>query len=331
MSATPLRLVEFTRSFYLGGTEGQVVELVRGLKPRYDLRIAVLQEVGPLAPDIRAMGFAPESFPLNGSAARPNTAVQAVRLARWLKKTGAQLLHVHDFYATLIAVPAARMAGCRVVVGRLDLAHWHGRARRAALSALTHAASHVVANADAVREMLVQEERLPPSRVTVIRNGIDLPRFDAQRAAGLASPLPEVNGEPVAVLVANMNHPVKRQEDFLEAVARVRARRPLQAFLVGDGPRRPALEQKASELGVAHAVHFLKHRQDIPAVYAQAAVGVLCSDAEGLSNAIIEGMASRLPMVVTDAGGNAELVQDGERGWVVPKRDPSALAEALLR
>lgn len=325
------KLVQFTRSFFLGGTEVQVVELVRGLQPSYDLRIAVLDNVGPLVPLIREMGYVPEEFPFKGSAAQPNTLYQIYRLARWLREIGAQVLHVHDFYATLIAVPAAKLAGCKVIVGRLDLAHWHGKARRAALATMSHAADHVVANACAIREMLVREERIPADRVTVIRNGIDLPRFDTAKAAGLLAPLPDTHGEPVVVHVANMNHVVKRQEDFLEAVAKVRLQRPMQAFLVGDGPRREWLEGRAKELGLEGAVHFLKHRKDIPAIYGMAAAGVLCSDAEGLSNAVMEGMAACLPMVVTDAGGNPELVKHDERGLVIPKRSPDAMAAAFLR
>lgn len=331
MTGTAPRLVQFTRSFFLGGTEVQVVELVRGLQPSYDLRIAVLDNVGPLAPKVRELGYAPEEFPFKGSAAKPNTLFQIYRLARWLKQIQAQVLHVHDFYATLIAVPAAKLAGCKVIVGRLDLAHWHGKARRAALAAMSHAADHVVANAEAIRAMLIQEERIPESRITVIRNGLDLPRFDQLKAAGLVAPLPETGGEPVVVHVANMNHVVKRQEDLLDAVAQVSKTRPLQLFLVGDGPRREWLEAKARELGLTGAAHFLRHRKDIPAVYSQATVGVLCSDAEGLSNAVMEGMAAGLPMVVTDAGGNPELVKHGERGLVIPKRDPQAMAAALLR
>jgi L-malate glycosyltransferase len=78
-------------------------------------------------------------------------------------------------------------------------------------------------------------------------------------------------------------------------------------------------------------VHFLGHRADVPALYARADLGVLCSTAEGMSNAVMEGMAAGLPMVVTAVGGNPELVADGERGLVVPPLRPEALCEAFLK
>jgi glycosyltransferase involved in cell wall biosynthesis len=326
----PIRLVQFTKSFHLGGTEGQVVELLRGLPSRYQVQVSVLEEAGPLLEEVWKLGYLPAVFPLRGSVASPNTPLQIARLALWLQKNRVDVVHVHDFYSTLLVVPAARIAGCRVIVGRLDLAHWHGSARRAILSQLSRSADHVVANADAIRKMLVESEGLDPSKVTVIPNGIHLKRFDMKAGDELLSPLPKTDGAPVAVLVANMNHPVKRQEDFLAALTLARKHgRPLHGFLVGDGPRRPELQARAEALGITAYAHFLGHRQDVAAIYRRAQLGVLCSEAEGLSNAIIEGMASSLPMVVTKVGGNPELVAHGERGLVVQPNRPVRLWEGF--
>ncbi|WPB81120.1 glycosyltransferase [Archangium violaceum] len=330
MAEEPLRLVQFTKSFHIGGTEVQVVELLRGLPPSYRVQLAVLQDQGPLMESVLKLGFAPEVFPLNGSLARPNSALQVLRLARWFHTQRVELVHAHDFYSTMLVVPAAKMAGTKVIVGRLDLAHWHGTARRALLRSLTLMADHVVGNAEAIRRMLVEEEGLPPERVSVIPNGLDLARFHVRMREGLTAPLPDTRGAPVVVHVANMNHPVKRQEDLLRALAMVRLKgQTLHAFLVGDGPRRAELERLAGSLGLTDMVHFLGHRADVPAVYARADFGVLCSTAEGMSNAVMEGMAAGLPMVVTRVGGNPELVADGVRGLVVPPLRPQAMTEAF--
>jgi len=326
-----MRIAQFTRAFYLGGTEGQVVELLRGLRARHELRVGCMDALGPLIPTLRQLGLEPEAFPLRGGFWSPHTAAVIGQIAKWLRRSQIDLVHVHDFSATLLVVPAAKLAGCRVLVGRLDLAHWHGPARRAALAALTHAADHVIANADAIRRMLIHEEAVSPRKISVIRNGIDLARFDARRNEPLESPLPDTSGEPVVVHVANMN-PVKRHEDLLLSLLWL-SRRGVRfhAFLVGDGPRRKELEELAAQLRLTDRVHFLGHRTDVPAIYARGHVGVLCSSAEGLSNAIIEGMAAGLPMVVTDAGGNPELVTDGRNGFVVPVGEPEVLARAIRR
>jgi glycosyltransferase involved in cell wall biosynthesis len=332
MAERPLRLVQFTKSFHIGGTEVQVLELLRGLPPSYQVQVGVLKDAGPLRESLWQLGFAPESFPLSSSLVRPQSAWQVVRLARWLRRQRAELVHVHDFYSSVLVVPAAKLAGVKVIIGRLDLAHWQGRVQRLLLDRLTHMADHVVANADAIRQMLVEREGVTEEKITVIHNGLDVRRFDVRRRQGLTAPLPDTGDSPVVVHVANMNHLVKRQEDLLRALVKLRGEGLTpQAFLVGDGPRRPELERMAGEMGLAGVVHFLGHRSDVPAVYARADIGVLCSNAEGLSNAVMEGMAAGLPMVVTKVGGNPELVADGERGLVVPPEEPEALAGALRR
>jgi glycosyltransferase involved in cell wall biosynthesis len=324
-----IRLVEFTNTLYLGGGEGQFVELLRGLPRHYQVSVLALKPVGPLLEAVRALGHEPMTFPLAGSMLQPNTLTQVGRLVSWLRRERVQVVHVHDFYPMLLAVPAARLAGAKVVVGRLDLCHGLSPARQTVLAAMTHAADRVIAKAEAVRQVLIHRERLPQSRICLIRNGLDLHRFDALQQAGPSLPLPAVNG-PVAVLVANMLDPVKRQEDFLQALVLARRQHPtLEAFLVGEGPRRRPLEVLTERLGLSRVVHFLGFRTDVPALLAKGAVGVLCSRQEGLSNAVIEGMAASLPMVVTDAGGNRELVHHGERGLVVPVERPELLAEAL--
>jgi glycosyltransferase involved in cell wall biosynthesis len=328
--ADRLRIVQFARGLYLGGTEIQFVELLRGLAPSHDLWVGVMEAKGPHLARVRELGFEPREFPIRGGVLRPNTAMQIGALARWLAETGADVVHVHAFAPTLLAVPAAKLAGCRVVVSRLDLAHYHSAVQRRVLAQLTRLADRVVVNAEAIRRMLIREEHVAPERIAVIHNGIDLRRFDACRALPLEAPLPDTGGRPVILHVANMSHPVKRQEDLLAALVELRAHGvDAHAFLVGDGPRRPELEQRARELGLEDRAHFLGYRQDVPALCGHAAVGVLCSAAEGLSNAIMEGMAASLPMVVTDVGGNTDLVEHRARGLVIPPRDPRALASAI--
>jgi L-malate glycosyltransferase len=328
----PIRLVQFVRSLHYGGTEGQLVELLRGL-PRggYELSVAVIEAAGPHLERVCELGHLPRSYPLQGSAISPNTGRQILRLARWLRAQRTELVHAHDFYSALVAVPAAKLARCKVIAGRLDLAHWHDPLQRAALAGTTRLADHVVANAEAIREMLITRERLPGSRISVVRNGIDLGRFDRRQREGLQAPLPEVGDAPVVIHVANMTHAVKRQEDLIKAMSLARqAGRKIHAFLVGAGVRQRELERMTAELGLEDRVHFLGHRADVPAVYGRATMGVLCSSAEGLSNAVIEGMAARLPMVVTRVGGNPELVADAERGRVVERYQPEALYRAIV-
>jgi glycosyltransferase involved in cell wall biosynthesis len=99
---------------------------------------------------------------------------------------------------------------------------------------------------------------------------------------------------------------------------------------VGDGVRRPHLERCARQLGIHDRCHFLGHRRDGGAILARAALSVSSSHAEGISNAILEAMASRRPVVATAVGGSPEIVREGVSGFLVPPGAPAALARRIL-
>ncbi|MBI5548313.1 MAG: glycosyltransferase, partial [Deltaproteobacteria bacterium] len=208
-------IVEFVNNFHLGGTEGQAVELLRGLAERFQPRAAAIHLAGAHLPAVRALGLEPFEVPLAGSVARAHTLAQIARLAGYLRRERVQLVHAHDFYTALLAVPAAKLARTAVIVGRLDLAHWHGPVQRLALAAATRGADHVVANAEAIKRQLLERERLPEERITVIRNGIDLACFDRAQKHALEAPLPPLGGRRVSARGAHMTRRVEAPEDLV--------------------------------------------------------------------------------------------------------------------
>ncbi|MDR0965722.1 MAG: glycosyltransferase [Myxococcales bacterium] len=329
------RIAQFLNNFHLGGTEGQAIALAKGLLGAFDVHMATLHLEGAHLESAKSIGLFPKAFPLAASLASPITAWQVARLAWWLRGQGIVLIHAHDFYTSLIAVPAARLCGARVVLSRLDLLHWQNLGQRMALKAVTLASDHLIANAAAIERQVLRDELVSRDRITVIHNGIDLQSFDARAARDLDAPTPPIGDDELVIAhVANMNHEVKAQDLLIEVFSWLTPRYPeARLWLIGDGPRRPRLERQVAELGLARRIAFLGRRTDVPALLKRCHIGVLCSRAEGLSNAIIESMAAGLPMVVTDAGGNAELVANEERGFVVPidaKLLLAARLEALL-
>ncbi len=131
-------------------------------------------------------------------------------------------------------------------------------------------------------------------------------------------------------MVANMNHPVKGQQDVLVAMRNVLRDLPeAQLLLVGEGVRRPALERAARELGLGASCAFLGHRLDVPALLRRVQCAISASYAEGISNAILEAMAARLPVVATAVGGTPEIIRDGLNGFLVAAGAPAHLASRL--
>jgi glycosyltransferase involved in cell wall biosynthesis len=118
---------------------------------------------------------------------------------------------------------------------------------------------------------------------------------------------------------------------FLNAAAHVLAQIPDARFVVaGDGPDRAKLDALIDELGIRGSVRLLGRRDDMPSVYASLDVMVSASRREGLSIAILEGMASRLPLVATPVGEIPAVIRNGRTGVIVPVEDPEALAEAII-
>ncbi|HXN55859.1 MAG TPA: glycosyltransferase [Myxococcales bacterium] len=322
-------VLQLVDRFWIGGSERQFIERLRRHPAGFSPVVACLEMSGAMFDQVRELGHMPLVFPLGGSLLRANTAVQVARIARVIRQRGIKIVHSTDFKTNLLGLAAARLAGVRSIVSRVDLGHpregfgkWHREAEK--LSA--RRADLVVANAEAVRRVCIEEEGCDPSRVVVVMNGIDLPRFDAAVAAGLKTPLPVPEGAPVVAIVGNL-WPVKGHRTLVEALGMLKGELPGWRFVcAGDGPERSWIERRIQELGLADRLFLLGHRFDIPALLARSRAAALCSSAEGLSNALMEAMAARLPIVATRVGGNPELVREGENGFLVPYGDAAALA-----
>jgi glycosyltransferase involved in cell wall biosynthesis len=170
----------------------------------------------------------------------------------------------------------------------------------------------------------------PCDRIEVIPNGVELEDFEptltretARRAAGL--PL----DARLIVSIARF-HPVKDHATLLRAFAFLASRHATaRLVLAGEGPLRSSLESLAAELGVTDRVDFLGVRSDVPALLRASDVFCLTSLSEAASLTVLEAMAAGVPIVLTDVGGNSELVRDGVEGLLVPRGDPAAVAAAL--
>lgn len=158
-----------------------------------------------------------------------------------------------------------------------------------------------------------------PEQYRVIPNGVRLERFDLPR-------------EPVRgrILMVGRLAPPKRPDLALRALASVRETIPeVELHLVGEGPLRREAEALTAELGLNGAVRFLGNREDVPELLATAECALLASDYEGCPLVVVEAMAASVPVVATEVGGTAELVEQGRTGELGPRGDARGLAAAL--
>ena len=248
-----------------------------------------------------------------------------LRLRAQMRDFSPDVVHTHLPVLEYV-LPAARLYGRRV--GIIHTVHNLAReeTRHRVLRAVnrlsfSHGVVPVALNEE-VRSSICREYALPPSAVPIVGNGIDLDAFRAPARRG-------VDGAGARLLCVARLAPAKNHALLLQTVARlVESGRDVSLTLVGDGPLRGRLEERARELGISGRVRFAGRRTDTPAFYRDADVFVLLSDYEGMPMSIIEAMASGLPVVATRAGGVGELVDDGVSGALV-EADAAAAAEAI--
>jgi len=256
------------------------------------------------------------------------------KLVRLLRREQFQVVHTHMLQATIVGQLAAQIAG---VPMRLVTRHYTPDvyARKQPLMRwldhhLARKATHVIAVSGAVRDGLVEQGRVPPERVSVIHNGIDLQAFDADRTdPPLSWGTP---GEPGVWLgcVGSLFHR-KGHADLLRALVKVIEVQPqTRLMLVGEGPEQARLEALARELGIADHVLFAGFQSQIPALVRRFDYYVHPSLHEPFGIAILEAMAAGKAVIGTNTGGIPELVIHGETGLLVPPSDPVALAAAIL-
>ena len=322
-------------SLNIGGTETQAVELaLRIPEAGYDVTLGCLRARGPLLQRLQGTDVEVQEFYPKGGMDSPAGLYQLLRLSWFLRRKKFDVVHTHDLWSNLLGVPAARLAGVHAIVSsRRDLAHfdWYQGKRRGWLRRIQNLGGAVLANATPIRDALIAEDGFAPEKLRVIHNGVDIKRFQ-KSGSDRDQMFPEAGNGKLIVLVGNMHTDVKGHPWLIAAAPAVVQQFPAARFvLVGDGEQRSRFEQQVASLGLQQNFLFLGRRADIPKILGCCDIAVLPSRAEGLPNAVLEYTAAGLPVIASRVGGNAELIDDGETGLLVPPEDSSALSSALLK
>jgi glycosyltransferase involved in cell wall biosynthesis len=328
VSAWPAASLHLDAGRDFRGGQRQVLYLLQGLQERGHRVLLCSPQHAPLYERATAAGIPCRPFTLRSGFDFPS----AVRLARLVRDGGFDLVHVHDARSHGIARVAQGIAHHPALVQNLFVTRRSIGSSSGALDRLKYASAgtRYIAISSAVRESLLRLG-VAAAHVLVVPSGIEVGRLAAARAAG--TDLWELRSRhrwtvgSVGALSRDKNPLL-----LLEAFARARAEIPNAHLLyAGEGPLRPALEQRARELGIAACVTFAGRLEDVAPAYAAMSVFALASDHEGLCTALLDAMGAGVPVATTAAGGVLDIARHGDSALVVPPRDVEALSSALVR
>lgn len=314
------RLLYLLGSLRCGGQERQLHYLLRGLdRGLYPASVVVWN----LGEDDFYLGPLKElGVPVISLEARTRLG-KLLQWRRLVTRLSPEVIHSYAFYTNVAAQWGA--GNGRVILGSIRISFDQSLADNGWVGTLSARwpRQHISNSYAACAEVERTDGFFRPREIYVVPNAVDLAFFSVK---------PWPAAERVRMLGVGSLLPLKRWDLVLEAMSLLRGESltPLLS-IAGAGPELDRLQDAAARRGLMDQVTFLGRRTDLPELFEQSHFLVHASDSEGMPNVVAEAMASGRAVVATDAGDVPRMIEPGQTGWVVPRRDVPALAGAMRR
>ena len=347
--ATPrrMRVLHVITRMIVGGAQENTLLTVQGLDrmPEYEVTLVSGIERGPegslLEQARQTVDLA--LIPELARSVNPAADLRALaKLYRFIRRGRYHVVHTHSSKAGVLGRLAAKLAGTPIIVHTLHSLVFHDYQPRAVnrtwwaiKKACAPLTDHYISVADAISSKAIAEGIAPPERFSTVYSGMELEwflSFNGDRAS-IRRELGIPDQAPVVGKVARL-FPLKGHEQLLDAAPRIAAAHPdVRFLLVGDGTLHDQIRARARAAGLEDQFVFtgLIPRERMPAMLAAMDVLVHTSLREGIARALPQALAMGLPCVSVDLDGAREVVVQGRTGYLVPPRDPVALADAVAR
>jgi L-malate glycosyltransferase len=311
-----------------GGTERQMFELIRGLSGRGMAPRLILLRFPKITKDLQYFTCPVSTLKLPRMASL-KTIFKMFGLAWFIRRENIRVVHVFFNDAAIVVPLFAKLGGAKVVASRRDMGTWYTRAALRVLPIANWFVDRIVANSRAVADHAIRLEHGAPAKFRVISNGYAFERSVGPALPGFRAELGLGPNDSIIGMVANLK-PLKRHADALRALAIVRRTHPgAHLVILGTGRLLESLLTLARELKIEPYVHFVGNPPEVIPIVKHFNVGILCSESEGFSNALLEYMVCGVPPVCTQVGGNVELVKDGISGYLFPVGDVETMASRI--
>ncbi|MBV9679330.1 MAG: glycosyltransferase [Acidobacteriaceae bacterium] len=310
-----------------GGCERDAAKIALGLDRKYfEPHVGVLREGGFRVPEVRAAGVPVVHFPVTSLL---NTSIlqAAHKMGAYIRQHGIQLLHTFDVPTNIVAAPVARWYRVpAVITSQLSFRSMYTVRQRMFLRLTDRLSDFVVVNSRAVGNSLEREIGLPPEKIYLCYNGVNLSEF----FPGAAERPPELRDASVIIGSVCVMRPEKRIDWVIRAFAEVRQTNSgARLLLVGSGPELPRLTALRDSLGLSGACVFVPGQPDVADWMRTIDIYINSSCLESFPNGLLEAMACGCCVIGSRVGGIPELVSHGENGLTFDPDKLEDLTEAL--
>lgn len=333
-NTTPLRVMHILHTLNTGGAEVLVNQLIRARHQQHQFSVVALDNTGPLKKDLRQL-----HIPVHCCKRQPGLDFAcAKRIARLAKRHNIDVIHAHQYTPFVYAAMARFFSSHKP---RLIFTE-HGRhypdqrkLKRVLANKLffQRQASAFTAVGKFIKDALHNNEALNSESIRVIHNGINPEPFSLQNNTTREQLRKQLNITPeqtVLMLVGGFRS-VKDHHTALKTLRQLKLmNQNVVLVCVGDGPTRQEIEAQAETLRLTPHLRFTGVRRDIPELLQAADIALCTSLSEGISISLLEAMAAGKPVVATNVGGNAEVVQHYQTGILAPRQDHLALGNAII-
>lgn len=315
----------------IGGTEMVIKNLIEGSDDNlFDMSIFCIEEpIGPWGLDLENNGLQ-----ITSKARKPGFDTSLIfAIRRHLKDNQINIIHCHQYTPWVYGVLAALGTKTRVIFtehGRFypDSSSWKRKLVNPLLSKIT---AHIISISKATRKALVEFENLSAENIDVIYNGIIPVQVDSTKIAQLKQKFGLSPNDICLGTVARLD-PIKNHQMMLRAFKRILLTKSnIKLVIVGDGEEKLNIQQTIKNLQLEDKVILTGYETKPQNHLAMMDIYLLPSFSEGTSMTLLEAMSISKPCVVTDAGGNPEIVEHGVTGFVTPNNDEEAYANMLIK
>ncbi len=325
------KVLHLTYDMRIGGTEMVIKNIIEGLNSsQFTMSIFCIElPLGPWGKSLKKSGIQ------IGSAARregfdPNI-IKKIRTH--IKQHNIDIIHCHQYTPWVYGTLAAAFTKTKIVFtehGRFypDSASWK---RRLINPLLTFFTDKITSISQATKSALVEFEYIPARQIDVIYNGITEVTTEANEASAIREALSIPKGAFVLGTIARFD-PIKNHLMMLDAFAAARKKNPnLYLIMIGDGTERHKIENKINKLSLNNYVTLTGYQPNPSNYLSMFDIFLLSSLSEGTSMTLLESLSLGIPCIVTNAGGNAEIIESNYNGAVTPNADAKAFAQAILK